>query len=186
LDKLICAARVCYGQREMATRAAAAPQFELAAPPPSRRPLAAAAVVGLAVTAGVLWMALHPRPAERPERLPPLTPEAQAYLPQLEVTLLQISRWENFLGQEVIYLDLRVANRGAHNLTGLEVRVEFAGADGGPVRSEVVRVVGPSAFRPRRRLGPNEAFTTRAAFDDIPKSWNGQPPRVTVSGLVFE
>lgn len=170
----------------MASPVDAAPQFELQPPAPSRLPVVSAAVVGLAVLGGVVWLALHPPPAPRAERLPPLTREAQAYLPQLEITTLEVSRWENFLGQEVVYLDLRLANRGPRSLAALELTVDFEKAAGQPVHTEAVRAVSLPGVRQRQRLGPHQTITYRAAFDSVPSEWNQLPPRIRVTGLVLE
>ncbi len=157
-----------------------------------RLPLIIATLVGLAVLAGILWLgrpnseqALPPVPAE----LPPLSPAAQRYLPRIAVGEPRLSRWQNFLGQEVTYLDLAVSNRGNRTVRAMELTIEFHNAYGIVVLRETLRPIGaprPSPVRPTGPLPPGDTREVRAAFEHIPAEWDRRPPEVRVTGLLLQ
>ncbi|MFQ5926534.1 MAG: hypothetical protein ACE5MH_03775, partial [Terriglobia bacterium] len=70
-------------------------------------PLAVAGVLGIGLLLGVLWLGRaeseRPRP---PARLPLLGGEEARYAEeQIKLEPVSLSRWENFLGQVVTYVD---------------------------------------------------------------------------------
>ena len=158
-----------------------------------RVPLLIAGLLGLGVLAGILWLGrpgAGPAAPPVPARLPPLSPEAEAYLPQIEISRVELSRWQNFLGQQVLYLDLTLTNRGARSLTALELAIEFFDSYQRVVLRESYRPVGaarPSpAGPPAGPLGPGESRSARVGFERLPADWDGRPPRLRITGLLFE
>lgn len=169
------------------------PLHEVRQPVGWRLPLLVAAVLGLGVLAGIIWMGPpHSETAAPPvpDKLPPLGPEAQAYIPQIEISALELSRWANFLGQEVIYVDLNLTNQGPRTILALDLTLEFFDLYGQVVWRETLRAIGarrPALGRPRAGpLGPGESRPFRAGFEDLPTSWNRGAPRVRVSGLLLQ
>lgn len=156
-----------------------------------RLPLLIAAVVGLGVVGGIVWLG-RPGPgpsAPVPAELPPLNPETQAYLSQIELGGLGLSRWQNFLGMQVTYLDLRVVNHGPRAVVALELTIEFLDPFQRVVLRETLRPLEgsrPSPLgQPAGPLGPGESRGVRASFEHIPADWDGRPPRVRVTGLLL-
>lgn len=158
-----------------------------------RLPLLVALVIGVAVVGGILWLG-PPAPEETalpaPVELPPLGPAEEAYLGQLEFSGLQLSRWQNFLDQTVVYLDGTLANQGDRTIRALEVTLEFRDILGQVVLRTTARVVGntrraapPSTVPP---LPANQTRDFRLAFEDLPADWNQAPPNLRVSGLLLE
>ncbi|MGH9788554.1 MAG: hypothetical protein ACRD4U_07630 [Candidatus Acidiferrales bacterium] len=139
--------------------------------------------------AGYWWVKSAPIDARPPQALPPLNAEAEAYLTQIEIGRVELSRFENMLGQEVLYVDTPIRNRGARTIRGLELTFEFVDVNQQPVLTQKVRAVGdPQAplGSPRRvPLGPGQSMTARAAFEELPREWNRAAPRVRVSGLLL-
>lgn len=156
-----------------------------------RLPLIVAAVLGLGVLAGISWLGRPgPEPAgpPGPAQLPPLTPETEAYIPRIEISGLQLSRWQNFLGQQVTYLDITVTNHGDRRIAALELTVEFLDPYQAVVLRETVRAVGAARRLPGSPpgpLAPGGVRSLRAGFEHIPADWNGLPPQVRVSGLLL-
>lgn len=156
-----------------------------------RAPLLIAGLLGLGVLAAILWLGRPgPEPVALPvpARLPPLTPEAEAYLPQIEISALGLSRWQNFLGQEVIYLDLSLTNRGPRRVTAVELTVEFLDPYQAVVLRESVRPVGGRSLPgiSRRPLAPGESRPVRIGFEHLPADWDRRPPRVRITGLLLQ
>lgn len=155
-------------------------------------PLIVATLLGLVILAGILWLG---RPENEratpavPLKLPPLGPEERAYLPRLEIREARLSRWRNFLGQEVTYLDFEVANRGRRTVLALQVTIEFRDALGQTVLRERLRPVGGprvTPVRPTGPLGPGETRKARAGFEHIPVDWDRRQPDIRVTGLLLQ
>jgi len=153
-------------------------------------PLAVAAVLGIALLIGILWLG---RPeVERPEppvSLPPLEGEAARYAAeQIEMGTISLSRWENFLGQQVTYVDGTVTNNGRRSVAALELTLEFNDIMGQVVLRETVRAVGQPT-RSGTQAAPLKAGESRAfrlGLEHIPAVWNRGAPRITVTGLLLE
>ncbi|MBI4462007.1 MAG: hypothetical protein HY653_03785 [Acidobacteria bacterium] len=153
-------------------------------------PLAVAGVLGIGLLIGILWLgrpeAEHPAP---PVRLPPLEGEAARYVEEgIELAPVGLSRWENFLGQVVMYVDGTVKNKGSRTVLALELTLEFRDIFGQVVLRETVRPVG-QVSRPGTQappLKPGESRAYRAGFEHIPAEWNRGAPRISVTGLLLE
>jgi len=155
-----------------------------------RTPLLVAILIGLGGLAALLWLGrpgTEPAPPA-PDRLPPLSSEAEAYLPQIEIGPLELSRWQNFLGQQVTYLDLTLVNRGPRRVTAVELTVEFLDPYQAVVLREGVRPVGGRSLPgiSRGPLASGESRAVRIAFEHLPADWNRRPPRVRITALLFE
>lgn len=153
-------------------------------------PLAVAGVLGIALLIGILWLgrpeAEQPAP---PARLPPLEGEAVRYAAeQIELGPVGLSRWENFLGQVVTYVDGTVKNKGVRRVTALELTIEFRDILGQVVLRETYRAVGqvPRRGRAVPPLQPGESRAYRVGFEHIPAEWNRGAPRIAVTGLLLE
>lgn len=163
---------------------------ELEPPRGWRLPLMVAAVLGLAVVTGILWLGRpgsEPSTVPVPAALPPLGPGTEAYISQIEFSELELSRWENFIGQEVTYLDGTITNHGERVVVALELTVEFYDTLEQVVLRETFRPIGAqpptSATRP---VTSGQARRFRVGFEHIPREWNRQLPRVRVTGLLLD
>ena len=155
-------------------------------------PLAVAAVLGVGLLIDVLWLG-RPEPEGAtptlPARLPPLAGEEARYAKEkIELGPVSLSRWQNFLGQEVTYVDGTVKNKGARAITALELTVEFRDIFGQLVLRETIRAVGQTARSgwPSPPLKPGDARAYRAGFEHLPTEWNRAAPRIAVTGLLLE
>lgn len=157
-----------------------------------RLPLLVAAIVGVVLLAGILWLG-HPfqenaAPAPRP--LPPLDAVGKAYLKDISLSGLELSRWQNFLGQEVVYLDATLTNAGPRTILALELTIEFEDLYRQVVLRESFRPIGGSRpislGPPQGPLGPKQSRSFRAGFEHIPADWNRALPQVRVTGLLLQ
>lgn len=155
--------------------------------------LIVAAVLGLGVLAGILWLGRpgsEPSAPPVPDNLPPLSPEAEAYIGEIEISRLELSRWENLLGQTVTYLDANLTNRGTRSVVALELAIEFLDPYERVVLRDTLRPIGaarPSPTgRPTGPLAPGETRSFRASFEHLPANWNRRPPRTRITGLLLD
>lgn len=150
-----------------------------------------AALLGIAAIATGLWLVMtapEALPPPVPKELPPMGADEEAYRDQVEVSNLELSRWANFLGQEVTYVDGVVTNHGEHNLVALELTLEFTDPYGQVVLRETIRPIGGRLSllgAPQGALPPGQSRTFRAGFEHMPTDWNQGTPRIQISGLVL-
>jgi hypothetical protein len=163
--------------------------FETPLPGPSREPegmfrhpavIALATLIGIAALYLLFFRGPVPPPNTLQRRLPFGAPE-QAYSTNLRFGNFAMSEAENFLHQQVKYLDGDVLNAGNRTLTGIEVIVEFQD----DMKQIALRESRPLLIGPSPSLPPGATAHFQVSFDHVPASWNMQMPTVQVSGLQF-
>jgi hypothetical protein len=144
------------------------------------------AVIAMATlfTLAAVYLLFFRGPAPPPnawQRHLPFGAAEQAYAAKLQFGNFAMSEAENFLHQQVKYLDGDILNHGDRTLTAIEVVVEFQD-DLKQIALRESRSVlsGPSAALP-----PGQTAHFQVSFDHVPDSWNMQMPTVEVSGLQF-
>ena len=110
------------------------------------------------------------------------SPEAVAYAAQLSVAELRMSAEENFLGQQVVYLNGKLTNRGNKTIRQLKVRLYFQDTLNQVVLREDQEVVKARSAP----LAPGEVREFRLLFDRIPDSWNRQVPQFQLVALELQ
>jgi len=109
------------------------------------------------------------------------TEEQKAYFRQLEFTDLHMSAAQNFLGDNVTYLDARVRNAGTKTVRRLDLDLTFVDTLNQVILRE--RVYPVSARTPPLKAGESRAF--RVTFEHIPVDWNQAAPTMTPVYLEF-
>ena len=110
------------------------------------------------------------------------TEEQKAYFSQLEFTDLHMSVAQNFLGDNVTYLDARVRNAGTKTVRRLDADLTFV-----DMLSQVIlreRAYPVSEHTPPLKPGEGRAF--RVTFEHIPVDWNQAAPTITPVYVQFE
>jgi hypothetical protein len=153
--------------------------------PPARSRMVSflGAVVAIAVLLGA-WFLSAPNPqnnsnATRNAAVRAMTPAEQAYVSNIAVDDIALSRAENFLHQEVTILNAQVTNRGSQPVLALYLQVQFDDSLGQIALRESRPVLGP----PPVPLAPGQSRTIEISFDHVPPSWNMQQPAVRVANL---
>ena len=109
------------------------------------------------------------------------TEEQKAYFTQLEFTDLHMSVAQNFLGDNVTYLDARVRNAGTKTVRRLDLDLTFVDTLSQVILRE--RAHPLSARAPPLKPGESRAF--RVTFEHIPVDWNQAAPTMTPVYLEF-
>jgi len=140
------------------------------------------AVVALAIGLS-LWFLFHV-PGQRPVLFQgnvasKMTPAEQAYLKNVKVENIALSRAENFIHQEVTTLSGEVVNDGPGKIVMLSLTVEFADSMDQIALRETRSVLGP----PAAALAPGERRPIEISFDHLPATWNMQQPYVRTTYL---
>ena len=140
---------------------------------------------GVFCAAVLVGLFLLVRMQSQPAGSPPIAPEVEAYLPHLAVGELRLSAEENFLRQQVVYLDGQIANRGERTVRQLAVRVYFRDSLNQVILREDQDVIRPG--RPGSTpLPPGETREFRLLFDHIPDAWNRQLPQFQLVSMELQ
>ncbi|MDE3135094.1 MAG: DUF2393 family protein [Acidobacteriota bacterium] len=119
-----------------------------------------------------------PGPAAKPL---PFGAAEQAYAGKVKFENLKMSRFANFLNQEVTYIDGDIVNQGDRSIAALAVTVEFRNIENKVVMRQTQRPLSEQAAP----IAPGERRSFRLAFEQIPDDWNMQYPKIQVTGLVL-
>ena len=122
------------------------------------------------------------RMSHRPPPPPPaLTPEAKAYVHNLQLADVDMQKHESYMKQAVVEITGKIGNNGGRDLRVVEINCVFYDPYGQLVLRERVPIVNQKIGG----LAPGEIKNFRLAFDDIPDSWNQRLPQLVIAHIVF-
>lgn len=110
-----------------------------------------------------------------------LGPEERAYLPNVGVDHLEVSRAENFLHQEVTTISGQIANGGARPLASVELSLEFYDQANQTTQREVRTLFGA----PAPPIPPGDHREFEVSFEHISAMWDMRPPVVKMNAIQF-
>ena len=139
----------------------------------------AGAVFMAVVLAGMYFVAEQQSRQEAPSAP---SQEAENYLANLAMADLRLSAEENFLGQQVTYLDGTLSNQGERTIQQLKLRLYFRDTLNQVVLREDRDLIGPRSAT----LPPGETLEFRLNFGNIPNSWNRQVPQFQLVAMEFQ
>jgi hypothetical protein len=119
--------------------------------------------------------------SNRPMNDLPLTPEAKAYVRNLQLSDVDMKASESYFNQVVVEIDGKIGNTGDRNLDTVEIYCISHDAYGQMVLRKRVGIVSP-------RMGglkPGETKSFRLPFDELPDSWNHAMPSLVIAGIKF-
>ena len=132
-------------------------------------------VIALALAGGLLWFVTRPKPAAEAV---PLSPDAKAYVRNLQLTEVTMKATESYVGQTVTEIEGKITNAGARTVQHTDVYCVFYNSYGQVILRERVPIVVTG-------LKPGETRTFRLPFDDIPGGWNNQMPQLVIARIEF-
>jgi hypothetical protein len=136
------------------------------------------ALVIVALIAGAVYLS---RPVPPSGGNVEASPEAKAYVPNLQLSDVNIKATENFMQQQVVEIDGKITNNGPRSLAAVELFCLFRAVNGHEIYREKVPIVraGAAALEP----GQTRAF--RLPFDSLPEGWNQAMPSMFIARIVF-
>lgn len=108
----------------------------------------------------------------------PLSPDAKAYVHNLQLADVSMKATESYVGQTVTEIEGKITNSGPRNVNQAEVNCVFYNVYGEVILRERVPIV-------KGALKPGETRAFRLPFDDIPGSWNNQMPQLVIARIEF-
>jgi hypothetical protein len=137
-------------------------------------------LAALALGGGVFWW-MDYKARQQVSQGPVLTPEARAYLKNLQLSEVQMQAAESYLKQAVVEISGKISNKGDRVVKLVEINCVFRDAYGQVVLRERMAIVG----RKTGDLAPADTKGFRLAFDSIPDSWNKQMPDLVIAQIQF-
>jgi hypothetical protein len=123
----------------------------------------------------VAWYVNHPTTVSN---APPLTPDAKAYVRNLQLADVTMKATESYVQQMVTEIEGKITNGGARPVKEVDVYCIFYNRYGEVVLRKRVPIVNTL-------VKPGESRSFRLPFDEIPESWNNQMPQLVIAGIQF-
>jgi hypothetical protein len=151
----------------------------MAPPADARKPVPIIPLVIGAIAVTVLVAALFylNRPIQKTSDTGP-SPDAKAYLPNLQLSDVNMQASENFMQQRVVEIQGRITNKGPRIIKRIEVECIFDGLSDRNIYRERVPIVSTD-------LNPNQTRQFRLPFDSLPDSWNQAMPHLVIAKIEF-
>lgn len=143
-------------------------------------PLIIGAVVVL-LGAGVAYYLVW-QSQQQAGQVPVLTPEAEAYLPRLDLVGVEMAASDTFLEQTLVEITGNIKNLGDRTVSSVAIYCVFRDINGLEIARELREIVG----RRGGALSPQEEQPFRLAFDNLPEDWNQAVPSLFVAQIEFE
>ena len=137
-------------------------------------------VIGIVVVLGS-GLFYYLQVSKQPDPNFPLTPEAKAYVHNLQLGDVDMKASESYFKQVVVEIDGKITNAGDRSLAVVDIYCVFYDAYGQLVLRKRVPIVN-------QRMGglkPGDSKAFRLPFDEIPESWNHTMPQLVIAGMKF-
>jgi len=112
----------------------------------------------------------------------PMGAAEQAYAPQVTFSNFNLSRAENFLKQQVTYVDGIVTNGGTRTIVAMDVMLEFHDIPQNVILRETQRLITSDG----NPLAPGASREFQLSFESIPDDWDRRPPKFIITGLQLQ
>jgi hypothetical protein len=109
--------------------------------------------------------------------------QTEAYKSQLELSRIGLAKGENYLGNEVFYVEGIVRNNGSRAIQRVELLFLFRDSLNQVVLREARKAVD---YKGSKGLEPQKSTNFQVAFERLPKDWNYVVPDVQISNLSFK
>lgn len=136
------------------------------------------ALVLIAALGGLVYLK---RPGAEGPQSGPAFPEARAYVSNLTLSDVSMKASENFMKQQVVEIEGKIANNGTRTIKSVEIYCLFRGVDGHEIYRERVPILRSKAAP----VKPNESRPFRLAFDNLPDGWNQAMPTLVIAQITF-
>jgi hypothetical protein len=138
----------------------------------------------VAMLGGALFYYLEFTKSGPPPDLP-LTPEAKAYVRNLQLADVGMKGTDSYVGQTIVEIVGNITNGGGRGLDTVEIYCIFYDAYGQLVLRKRLPIVGGGLRGKTGGLKPGETKAFRLPFDELPQSWNQAMPQLVIAGMKF-
>lgn len=131
--------------------------------------------------AGAAVFAYLQNAARRPQEKLELTPEANAYTRNLQLSEVTMKATANYMKQTVVEIEGKITNSGDRPLDVVEIYCLFYDTYNQLVLRQRMAIVSAKMGG----LKPGETKSFRLPFDELPQSWNQTMPQLRIAGVKF-
>lgn len=135
----------------------------------------------IVLLAGVAVFAYMQYAARRPQPKLELTPEANAYVRNLQLSDVTMKATANYMKQTVVEIEGKITNAGERPIDVVEIYCQFYDTYNHLVLRQRMAIVSAKMGG----LKPGETKSFRLPFDDLPQSWNQTMPQLRIAGVRF-
>ena len=128
----------------------------------------------------LLWAAAGCGDSSRPQSDPESAAREEAYRSRVTLSKLGLAKGENFLGDEIIYVEGSLTNDGEGTIRRVELTFLFKDSLDQVVLKETRTAL---EYRGKRGIAPQQAAEFQVAFENLPRDWNYVVPEIQVSGI---
>ena len=121
------------------------------------------------------------RYSSRPTPALELTPEANAYVRNLQLSDVTMQATANYMKQTVVEIEGKITNAGDRPIDVIEIYCQFYDT----YQHLALRQRMPIVSAKMGGLKPGETKTFRLPFDDLPESWNQSMPQLRIAAVKF-
>jgi hypothetical protein len=112
-----------------------------------------------------------------------LAAQVEAYKSQIGLSRIGLAKGQNYLGDDVFYVEGTVKNEGGKLVQHIELTFLFKDSLNQVVLKEARRAVD---YKSGRGLEPQKSTKFQVAFDRLPRDWNYVVPEVKVTNVGFK
>ena len=121
------------------------------------------------------------RPVPKASQEGPASPEAKTYVSNLALSDVTMKATENFMKQEVVEIEGKIANNGPKPLASVQVYCLFYDVDGREIHRERLSILRSK----NAPLRPQQSAPFRLPFDNLPDGWNQAIPKLVIAQIGF-
>ena len=108
--------------------------------------------------------------------------DEKAYRTQVVLSGLGIAKGENFLGDNIFYVEGIITNNGMQTIKRIDLTFLFKNSLNQIVLQETRKAL---QYRGKRGLQPNNEANFQVAFENLPEDWNYVIPEVQISRITL-
>ena len=135
----------------------------------------------IVLLAGIAVFAYFQYAARRPQAKLELTPEANAYVHNLQLSEVTMKATANYMKQTVVEIEGKITNAGDRPVDVVEIYCQFYDSFNQLVLRQRMAIVSQKMGG----LKPAETKSFRLPFDELPASWNQAMPQLRIAGVRF-
>jgi len=124
------------------------------------------------------WLVAVGCSSQQDQSAPALTPEAKAYVRNLQLGDVTMKATDSYAQQTVTEIEGKITNAGDRTIQRAQVSCVFYNRFGEVIKRERVPLI-------KTTLKPGESRSFRLPFDDLPASWNNQMPQLVIASIEF-
>jgi len=122
--------------------------------------------------------------AKGPQSSEVLSPaQAETYKSQLELSHVGLAKGENYLGNEVFYVEGMLKNNSSRTIQRVELLFLFKDSLNQVVLRETRKAMD---YKGSKGLEPQKSTNFQVAFERLPKDWNYVVPDVQINNINFK